>query len=388
MRIIWFRVRAELVGLLHTDSSLGSRFAMALNNTTTSNFDYDLLCSQAKSIMEYGAFRAILGLEISLAIPACAFNVMLMSIIFRLTVYHSNLRCLLFHHSLNLALYSASTMARALYILVVGDAMDRPCDLIISLYACKLAELITILPIINTIYSFITICLERLYATITYRTYDSASKVPYLVIIFIPVVWLSSLVYQLNPLPSISRDRWLPVCANLLAMTSKAATGSLAQSLVMETLALCLVVTLYLINSRKMKESLVNRAQHSLAARFQISQNMEVNSLLIPSLLAHAACFVPIIAYLILVTCGLNLDLNTEMLLIHVQYVWIFFYAIVHPLLALVKNSHFKQIYKSRMPHGLWKRCCKRKKKPVNVLTEADIHFKSLEAMWAAKYSS
>lgn len=106
------------------------------------------LCEIAKSIVSPIDFRVALTFEAIIGVVAGIANAIMLGLIWRVTVFHPNLRCLLTFHSFNLGLFGTSTAGKAAYFLYVGSAVEKPCQLVTSLFNCRAQELVVIVPLL------------------------------------------------------------------------------------------------------------------------------------------------------------------------------------------------------------------------------------------------
>lgn len=356
--------------------------------STTGPKNFSELCHDAGLTASHTGFLAVLFLAIFKSIIASTLNVYLMYQIRKVTVFHANLRWLLFHHSFNLVCFSLGNGAKAAYLLTVWFIIQDPCRYVVSLFDCKVQELAFIVPLLNGIYSLVALCLERAYATVRYRTYDWASATPWLAIFLIPGVWLSSLVAQCLPLKDIPQNVYMPMCSTLLSISPSVAKSLLSSNMSIEFLAVFLALVLYFVNDRLLDRSLINRGKRTLAARFQVFQNVTVNRLLLPTVGVHATCFTFVYIYLLLVLTGLDLDTGAKTLLVHVNFLSVLTYAIIHPTLAFTQNPHLRKlcghwtgVLPSFMAAGIGKNAVGVVQNPAN--GQANCHFKAVEKIWS-----
>lgn len=171
--------------------------------------------------------------------------------------------------------YAILMSAKITYIFVYS--FIRPCRFVVSLYDCKLSELLVILPLLGMMYSLVPVALERIYATAKYRNYEK-SKCLFLSFGLIATVWTAALFIQLRSLMGASKSEFTPFCVNVMVMSTKAAVGMLITGLVQECLALGLYLLTYYVNKTLYTNLLINRATvgQTLSGRFQLAQNIQV----------------------------------------------------------------------------------------------------------------
>lgn len=288
-----------------------------MNNSNLSSY-----CSIAQSVIGARGFSYLLALEILVGLLAASANAPLMVMVWRVSVFHYNLRLLLSQLSFALFWYSVGYVIKAAGLLHAIFTQIDPCDLIMNAYACKCQEIPYTIPISMTMYTLLFINVERLYSTLLYRKYERGRSFPWLGCLLATVAWLCPLVVILHATVNIPKHRLVGVCENLLSMSIPAATSAfcLNSSLLVAGVVCC--VAGYMWNIYRLRQAAINRAQHTLASRFQIDQNVKVNRVMMPSMLVVTLCYLPNYVFLLIVITGLHLSYETQTWLIHVNYLW------------------------------------------------------------------
>lgn len=365
---------------------------MAINNSTTDHFEMLL---EAAHIANTTGFTTLLVFESVASIASVFPNGLLLYVLIRTSIFPLNLRLLLGHLSLNLIWYAAAFGIKAASHLRILEEADDAESLIVNAYLCKLSELSNTIPLQNTIYTSLALCLERLYSTVWYKQYERQHSKPYLALILIPVVWAVTLANQLNSLFSIERAREMPICESLLSTTANSALLTLSISLSCESLCVLLTLIVFLWNNIKLKNMTLNRAQQTLGARFQISQNVQLNTMLMPSMVLQSLCYLPNYIFLFFVIFGMDEEkfhLAVRVILIHCNYLWKLIYALVHPLVAFASKAKLYQHLKKHSSLIRFFTRTMRRVRPVvtgeaanNKPEEAEAHFDVLNKIWAQK---
>lgn len=282
-------------------------------------------CAASKSIADDKAFRFLLILELFTAFLAVFLNAIVLWIIPHVGVFHVNLRVILAHMSLNLLVYSAACGVKEIIMLhriFNIYAPNADCRMVTKAFECKLQELSNTIPVGNIVYTSLVLVIERFYSTVRYRRYDQDHHGPWLALVLLALAWIPVLWSQLGGLFDISRQKTVPVCESLISMNSSGAVQVLAMNLSAEIVTVAMALHLYFWNNYKLKAAAVNRAKHTLSSRFQISQNVQINSVLLPSMLFQSFCYLPNYLFLLIVIVGLPFTTATKAWLLHVNYLW------------------------------------------------------------------
>lgn len=365
--------------------------------------DNDSACISTKIIADTPGFDAILLIEIFLGFAASIPNLFLMCIIWRVTVFHSNLRLCLAHLSFILLWYSFGYMVKAISLLPVILSGD-PCTLITYSYECKLREIGLGIPAQALTYAGMAVALERLYSTLYYKKYDEdEERRPYLGIALIIFAYIVPVANTLNSLFALKKDVVLPICENALSSTPASASTTIGVNLTAMLVSILIVGAIWRINDTKLRTMVANRANSSLAARFQIEQNVQVNKIIVPSTCLQMLCIIPNYVFLFLILVGLPLTNEQKIILIHCNYIWKQGFAIMHPVVCFARHARIRQeIYKSMQ--WVYKRndrvgpeTTTRKDtrlagstsvgEAANLKKEMDTHFQMLSSAWNAPNS-
>lgn len=345
------------------------------------NVSNDSSCPASEAIASTAAFSALLNLEAIIGLLSVGPNLLLTYVVFRAVIYPSNLRYLLAHLSLNIAWYSLGSAIKAF------DTLTRStCRLEMTAYNCRLTELPLTIPAGNIFYSLMGVCLERLYCSVRYRTYEKESARPWLACLFLSIIWTGSVASNLYSIPFIPKDKTVPICESILSIGSIDALTSLTRSLVLEVIALLIIVSASWWDHRKLCHSAVNRAKFNLAERFQISQCVQVNTMLVPSVILHGVCFLPFMVVMVLVAYGLPMTIDVKWSLLHLGVVYRILYCLIHPLVAFGRNARLRQHVLKNAPEFLTNmRNQWRKPSQPGHRNQSNLaaHFNVLEGFWA-----
>lgn len=344
-------------------------------------------CNISKLLPTLPIFMTELSFTLLLAPFGFVLNCFLVYGIAKSTLFNINLRILLGHLSILALLFCLTNFGKSVYIGILA-AID-PCYLVTSLYYCKVQELATILPLVTMLYSLVAIGIERLYATLRYTTYDSEKNI-YLAVFLIIVIWAVALGFQLSPLPQIPQG-YIPICQNLLVLNKQAAVTILSFSMTLEILSVMIFTATTLLDRMKLTKLLINKTQHcTLAARFQLSQNIDVNKIMLPSALAHLACFIPQNIFATSAVCGWEMSIETKLQFLTFALLLVLIFTIFHALIIFYKNDRLRQQVTKEFPL-IRKLILNSKVKPetqVNNADDTNKYFDFYESMWNNKPSA
>lgn len=347
------------------------------------------LCQVAKTIMDVPQTKAILALQCIVGVVAVFPNLLTIMLLFRVKVFHPNLRVLLGHFSFDLMFYSATIAEKAFRRLVTPV-----CQLPVFFPTCVIRDWLVGIPLHNAMLALIVLLLERLYATVRFRGYENGNTRPYLAMILLVCTWISTLTIQLSNYAKASPIR-VPVCETALSSTPTQLTTVIATFMSLETLAIAMMVFIVVYNRILLRYMVINRAQFDLSARFQVDQNVSVNAALLPSAILHVICYLPNYTFLLfclidLTSSSIYIPIETRAWLLHLSFLWRLVYACAHPFLIIALNPNLK--------HELFKTTCGRLfvfvKRCGNTLKTEDslmrsvavsnAHFSYLEKVWGS----
>lgn len=350
-----------------------------MNTSSQSNASLGFLhaCATTKFVLEQAALVPLLWIEILVGTVAVVFNCGLIVSIWKAKTFHANLRSLLAYFSVCLAWFNFSRCYKAVIILFLVSDAD-PCRRLKTSYQCSVDEILVSIPSYLTPWSFFGLCLERLYATLRYKSYETSGTSLWIILASIVLVSVTPISSNVNTVLRSSTTQYSPLCESLL---SKSGTiGALPLSVTSVVICLASALCCKFWNDYKMRMGGLNRAQQTLASRFQIAQNVQINRMLLPTMLLQTLCNAPHYILLALLLSDLDVHVETRSVLSHCNYIWRMAYALLHPLLA------FHRIRALRQQLTLYLPCLQRKRpeaKTVNrVGAEAKLHFVILEAAW------
>lgn len=344
-------------------------------------------CSVAQSIVPNLHYQVAVIIESVCGIYAFVANVLLLVVGWRVMVFPANLRILLGHLSFILAWYGLGGAVKGAYLL--GSPV---CDLVITSRNCRILEMMcTNLGIPNMVVTLSAVWIERLYATIRYRRYDrpGVRQVPCVAISSLFVIWGAALGFNVYPLIVTPPNSYTSICEGSVFAPRSALAPYYILYLVLEVLAVFATVFIYFFNRHMLKSMVINRALYDLSSRFSVDQNVQVNAVLMPSMILHLLCFLPNYALLLLF---FDFDIPTKATLLHISYLWKQVYAGVHPTLAFALNKRLKQqLYQNVIGRLLaviglkWERSPKTTDVNMRSRQEGDAHFKHLEDLWSGQ---
>lgn len=360
-------------------------------------------CPLGQTVLSTWYFDLILLMEFLLGITAAIENVILLACLCRLTVFHLNLRCLLGHLSFVLLWFSAGHSFKAIHMLLTSI-----CDQTVSARQCKIRELfVSAMPAALTVYTLVSLCFERLYASLKYRTYDfGKSRKPWLACALICTTWAAGLAATVHVLLHIPLNKTVDVRESTLSATGWDIGNVLVVSVIFEVTSALMVTLSYLYNRFAKNHIAINRAIYDLSSRFQVNQNAQLDTMILPSIALHVLCFVPNVIFLLLIFIGTPLEFDSKVLFVHMSYLWRIVYSLAHPMVAFYANVHLRR----RLRKGIFgkvadKICCRFNGiddegkfvcfagdgKAVMIAAgsrtqyETNAHFNQLAEMWAAQ---
>lgn len=299
-------------------------------------------CPDTTNVTTVSGFQAMLAVEVIMSICGLVPNALMVVIVARARVFHTNLRLLLAHLNLILFTYSAAQLAKSLSVLITVSFGDV-CSLAMKLYDCKLREFPVAFPNNALTYSSFAICLERIYCTILYKKYDKNGAKPWLAMALIFITWIVVITNQLLNLYGTSQTKMTAVCENLLSVTPASSTGTLIPQMTLEAAIVISSLAVHLYNKQQLNSAFLNRSKMTLSARFQMDQNVQLNRIVTPSMIFEAICFIPIMLLLMLLNRGYEMPQPTKVILVHFSYIWKLAFCCVQPLISFYENPHLNK---------------------------------------------
>lgn len=349
------------------------------------------LCDVARKVIETPGLIVLLIFDFIVAIFAIGLNFLLFCSVWKVTLFHMNLRIAFAHVSLVAIWYCASCVAKGVYLLTALLNSD-PCSLITSVYDCKLREISFAWSSQALMYSCSCVTLERLYCTLRYKS--NYHGFPLLAMIFVPLCYVLPVSYTVKGLLTKSIGS-VPVCESLLSITFDLAKISLSINASYTVASIILVCFLHSYNYRKLNTMLTNRAiTHSLSSRFQLDQNLQLTRIIGPSAILEFITFVPNYIFLLLVVVGLDLSYELKIVMIQCNTFWKISFCFAYPLIAFGRNVHLRRGLIKVPPMFLKRILCKKnavatievikpKGLPTTRSCAADrAHFEFLEQSW------
>lgn len=354
---------------------------------------HERYCEIPELISKTFGYWIMLYLGLTLSLTSICMNATLLTLIAKNSTFHLNLRILLIQMSVCFIWSASGYGVKAIYTLVVMSI--NPCNLITDAFMCKLQEaLSTSLPVTITNYSLVVIGVERFYATIKFRTYETSKN--FLPIIFLMTpLWIGVLCQQLIPLLSMAPNskKMMPVCSNLLSLDSPTAKFVAGLNFVNEAVALALHLIILRINKLKLSTVYINQAQENLTARFQLDQNFKAIRTILPIVFAHIICWIPkgVCLGLAFFTNIINPGVD-ELCVVQVVTIVNIIFGNSYALITFVRNPLIRQGVKKLMPKFykfiefvLCRNRSRLFKFKVDIdgsLSETKKHFEMLENMW------
>lgn len=238
-------------------------------------------------------------------------------------------------------------------------------------------------------YTLIGLCIERLYATVTYRKYDK-DQVPWMGICLIICAWITAfLVSNGHTIHTLPDNEHVPFCDN--TFLPPGSSYIVPTYVTLEIAATLVTLLLHYYNRNIAANMAINRAMYDLSSRFLVNQNVQVNAILLPSMILHVLCHLP--NYLILLPVKLTgywaIPMATKAWVIQSSFLLRLVYAFVDPVIAFWYNGHLRR-YLRNGPIGAVLRKAGlmglgKPKNEVAAYSPAVAHFEQLEIVWATK---
>lgn len=319
-------------------------------STVTNRTD---LCNITKTVTSSSYYWTVLILECIFCFSGLLFNGLILILLKRNTLLHFNIRVLFGHLTLTIVWFCIAQLIRILHIAVT--TLVNPCLLVMEVFSCKLLDMINVLPLISTLYIMSAIGIERLYASYMYRTYESRKNTA-LTFVFIMTTWVLCLFQQLVAFYNIPHNKFTPMCMGIMEIKKESAQLLLAMGGSLETFASVVILVNYFINKNQSSDSFINRAQHSLTARFQVHQNVKINRMLLAVMLAHNIFWVLDTFYMIGALEMTDMTILARSCMFQVNQMLILIYCISNPIVSVWHNVLLQNEMKKYAPrlYSFW----------------------------------
>lgn len=341
------------------------------------------------TLIAQSPFSIILSFEIATGILAVIPNILLLMAVYRAKSYPANLRFLLINLSMCLVCQSCANTVKASIMLNVS--LRDPCLLVISSFDCRVQDLVLNIVGANIFYALLAIGLERVYCAIRYRKHDYSSSSPVVANVLLFVMWGASVAGTAYSLPQTPKNIFMPICETALGMKAQDIAKPLIIAMAMEIVPLIMIFLVRAYDQYNLRNTAINRVQHTLNFRFQLIQSAQMNAVIVPSLVLHAICYAPTII-LYLVVLEMELEIDTRWRFFHACTIYRLIYAFAHPALAFNRNPRLRQQLKkgpwAKMTAKVWGGMAQEMKTtPTNGVRHVNnlsTHFNVLENAWAA----
>lgn len=346
-------------------------------------------CLIAQSVAAQLELKVVFTLESIFGVLALFPSMLTLYLLWRVKIFHANLRLILANLTGNLFVYSASEAIKVIHRLTSDPCTSHN----MPLKTCMLRDYFVIVPAHNALISLVILNLERLYATFRYRTYDYGSHVPYLGLVLLAAAWATTLGLNIPGYFAAPETARVAVCELALVGQPDAVFNVIILMASFETVAAVITFFVYVYNKYILGRMSLNRARYDLSARFQVSQNEQLNTALMPGMLLHMVCHLPTYIFLtVLFVLKGQLATETKTWLLHLTYLWRLIYALLDPILLITLNASLRQGLKKtaigRLLIAACKCCGKRNKTKTQdtatkSVTVMNAHFDYLQQSWA-----
>jgi hypothetical protein len=204
-------------------------------------------------------------------------------------IFHINARILLFNHHIIMLVYCFCVFATIIPRLANLYIAKSPCDFLSSALYCRFYIFAKYLLNFTLFNSLFFCAIERIYATVRYKTYEINAK-PYLSITLVIMSWsFSFLGGVVIILPTLAHtELYSTVCGSSLTVSKTGFVVSLGTFMALDMLGLLTFYLIFRVN--KVKRRKLKAAK--LSAKYQLSENVRVSQVHIPMITCHVAfCF-------------------------------------------------------------------------------------------------
>lgn len=315
-----------------------------MNNSSLSR------CPQAEAVVNAPGFKALVSLEVLISTAAILSNALFLSMIWKVQVFHVNLKLLLGNLNFIILAYSLGFLVKSFSTLLTVWG-GNICSFAMLSFDCKVSELLVAMPNVGVNYASLAVCLERVYCTIRYRRYDKSGLMTTCISVVLLLACYSVVFgHQLGFLFNIPRDQVTTFCENMLSTTPETAVNGISISFTTELITIVLSLLIYLYNKRQLKSATANWSEENLSSRFQLDQNVKVNRLLTPAMIFEGVCYVPTFIFLILLAVGFQTTIENKIFWIHVTYNFKLLFALFQPVFGFVLNKQLKKALRDSFP--------------------------------------
>lgn len=309
---------------------------------TMNNSSFDTLSPEIFNFV-YGVDGAFFKLSVALMLIisclAIGFNMLLIVTLWKTSIIQPHSKILLTNLSLSAVCFSVCQLITNIWaVLTVLNVpnyrvLQRDCSLqsagkTISTYCLSC--------------STVFVAWERAVATKNFRSYEKYQKFRSASCVLI--AWITPampVIFSVLRAP----NSFLPICHSFLIYSSLLVFGCLVVDLCLSLLTLSIFLTVNWYNKRKLSFYLMNQAQLNLSERFQLKNNIEITTALIPSVLMHAAIYA--LTDIAMVYMSYQYEINKE--ISHTNVLWsqycnvlITGYTLLHPISMILGNRRLR----------------------------------------------
>lgn len=223
-------------------------------------------------------FQSSLALTLIFAIPAVIFNCIFIRVICRVAIVQTHAKVLLINTSLAallLSLVDIATMTSYISMMATGDAIHVSHD------DCVKQNILTAISSSSLAFSLVFLSLERSFATKFYKSYELRSTTPS--VILAGISWVGSILLHISGVFQADNNSYQPICTSVLSYPSE---FTFAISIIHAALAFISIfffTFILRINKEKLMFLSCNEAQLNLSDRFQLRNNVEISSTVLPA---------------------------------------------------------------------------------------------------------
>lgn len=344
---------------------------------------FDLVCNKTKHIVGASHFVPMMYLQLLLGLVSIPPNMASMILVWKVSIFHIDLRILLAHFSFHLLWNSVGLVIKILGTLKA--LYTDPCDLVTPAEECRWQE-VFLTSKSSVSQSLLVLLLERCLAAVRSGGPPGVRQRPWLSLILVSLTWMFLVYIQLV---GGAWAKLLPICESLMSLNAYSARAATTSALGTESAILVMTIFVWVYNKKKLQGMAINRAKYNLNRRFHIDQNIQINRILVPTMILHVVCYIPNFTLLFLILSELDMTDEMKTWFVHLSYLLKMIHGLAHPILAFQRNPHMRKQLVRYIPKVMLT-FMKGRVKPVEGLyrqsvVESRAHFEMLEKMWHAK---
>lgn len=316
---------------------MNSSISCEYNNSATFKCAETLV----QRLMSLASFRVSIILALLFAIPAVFLNCIYIHLLFRVTVIQPHAKILLLNTSaaaLLLCFVDIGVMSS--YLSKISSRNVVP----VSHNDCVKQNILTVISSNSLSFSMIFLALERSFATKFFRSYELRSFLPSVFLVL--TSWGLPILLHLSAVFQTSSDYHEPICTSVLSYPSRFTLVILTINVVLAFACISAFVLILRINRMKLLILSCNEAQLNLSDRFQLRNNIEISSSVLPAAVGQlAALFCTKGAFLYVITDPKFLPVTYKILIILFAKAIFSCNLLILPLSMILTNARLRKTF-------------------------------------------